>query len=47
MVTDAARLLHERAEQLTDEALVGAFATLSSVQAQALVAGTDAMHAAL
>jgi hypothetical protein len=47
VVTDEARRLHDRAEQLTDEALVGAFATLSPAQAEALIAGTDAMHAAL
>jgi hypothetical protein len=47
VVTDEARRLHERAEQLTDEALFGAFATLSADQAAALVGGTDAMHAAL
>lgn len=47
VVTDEARRQHERAEQLTDEALAGAFATLSQDEAQALIAGTDAMHAAL
>jgi hypothetical protein len=47
VVTDAARRLHEKAEELTNDALVGAFAKLSEAQGEALVAGTDAMHAAL
>jgi hypothetical protein len=47
VVTDEARRLHEQAEELTNTALVGAFATLSESQSEALVAGTDAMHAAL
>jgi hypothetical protein len=47
VVTDAARALWQRAEELTNDALEGAFAALSSDQAAALVAGTDAMHAAL
>ena len=47
VVTDEARRLHEKAEGLTNDALVGAFATLSEAQGEALVAGTEAMHAAL
>jgi hypothetical protein len=47
VVTDDARRLHEQAEQLTDGALVAAFATLNESQSAALVSGTDAMHAAL
>jgi hypothetical protein len=47
IVTDEARALHGRAEQLTDAALEGAFATLGGDASAALVAGTDAMHAAL
>ncbi len=46
-VTDAARELHAQAEELTNQALAGAFATLSDPQSEALIAGTDAMHAAL
>jgi hypothetical protein len=47
IVTDAAVLLHGRAEELTNDALVGAFATLTDDQAGALILGTDAMHALL
>jgi hypothetical protein len=47
VVTDDARRLHEQAEQLTDGALEAVFATLTDSQSEALVAGTDAMHAAL
>ena len=47
IVTDAAVLLHGRAEELTNDALVGAFATLGDDQSEALIAGTDAMHAVL
>jgi hypothetical protein len=47
IVTDTSVLLHARAEELTDEALAGAFATLSDDQAAALIAGTDAMHSAI
>ncbi len=47
IVDDAARQMREQAEQLTDQALVPAFSALSSEQADALVAGTAAMHAAL
>ncbi len=47
VVTDEARALHDRAEAITDDALVAAFAGLSSAQGEALVAGTDAMHSAL
>lgn len=47
VVTDEARRLHDQAEELTNVALEAAFATLDDAQAEALVAGTDAMHAAL
>jgi hypothetical protein len=47
VVTDEDRRLHDRAEELTNIALEPAFATLSAAQAEALVAGTDALHAAL
>jgi hypothetical protein len=47
VVTDAAVLLHGRAEELTNDALAPAFATLTDEQAAALIAGTDAMHAAI
>jgi hypothetical protein len=46
VVTDDARALHARAEQMTGEALVPAFSTLSGAQAHALVAGAAAMHGA-
>jgi hypothetical protein len=46
-VGDADRELWERAEALTDEILAPAYATLTDQQAQALIDGTDAMHAAL
>jgi len=45
--TDQHRVLRDRAEQLTDEALTGAFERLTDAQSAALVAGTQAMHAAL
>ena len=47
IVTDTAVLLHARAEELTNDALAGAFATLTDEHARALIAGTDAMHAAI
>jgi hypothetical protein len=47
VVTDEARALHARAEAMTDDALVGAFAQLTAAQSGALVAGATAMHAAL
>lgn len=47
VVTDAHRALRDRAEEMTNDALAPAFATLSDAQAAALIAGTDAMHAAL
>jgi hypothetical protein len=47
VVTDEARALHARAEQMTNEALLPAFSVLSDAQADALVAGAAAMHAAL
>jgi hypothetical protein len=46
-VTDEHRRLHVRAEELTNEALAPAFRTLTDEQAEALIAGTDAMHALL
>ena len=46
-VTDADRAALERAEDITDDILEPAFAVLSDEQAEALVAGTAAMHAAL
>jgi len=45
--TDDDRARLDRAEQITDEILEPAFAVLDDAQAAALVAGTDAMHAAL
>lgn len=47
VVTDEARALHARAEQLTNEALVPCFSALDDAAARALIAGTDVMHAAL
>jgi hypothetical protein len=47
VVTDEARALHARAEELTNDALAGPFATLTEQQSAALIAGTDAMHVAL
>ena len=47
IVTDEARALHARAEELTNEALAGPFASLTDDQVAALIAGTDSMHAAL
>lgn len=46
-VTDADRAALERAETITDDILEPAFSVLSDEQGQALVAGTNAMHAAL
>jgi hypothetical protein len=37
----------DRAESMTDDILESAFAVLSGAEAEALIAGTDAMHAAL
>ena len=47
VVTNAARALHAQAEELTNQALAGPFATLTDEQAAALIAGTDSMHDAL
>jgi len=47
VVTEQARALHARAEEFTNVALAGPFATLTDEQAAALIAGTDAMHLAL
>jgi hypothetical protein len=46
-VTDDDRAKWLRAEQLTDEILVPAYDHLTTEQAKAFIAGTDAMHAAL
>lgn len=46
-VTDHHRQLWQRAEDLTNEILAPAYAALSEAQAEALVAGTEAMAAAL
>ncbi len=46
-VTDADRAAWERAEALTDELLVPAYAVLTDDQARALIAGTTAMQSAL
>jgi hypothetical protein len=45
--TDVDRARLDRAEEITDEMLVAPFSVLTSAQASALVAGTDALHAAL
>lgn len=47
VITDADRALLERAETITDDILVPAFSVLDDAAAAALIAGTDAMHAAL
>jgi hypothetical protein len=47
VVTDADRAAHARAETLTDDILVPAFSVLDDAEAAALVAGTEAMAAAL
>lgn len=47
VVTDRDRELRARAEQLTDQALMPAFSRLTDAQSAALIAGTDAMHAAV
>jgi hypothetical protein len=46
-VTDDDRAKWLRAEQLTDDILAPAYDRLTADQAQALIAGTDAMHGAL
>jgi hypothetical protein len=46
-ITDADRAAHARAEDVTDDILVPAFSVLTESQASALIAGTDAMHAAI
>jgi hypothetical protein len=46
-VTDADRAAWQRAEALTDDLLAPAYANLSDEQAQALIAGTQAMAGAL
>lgn len=47
VVTDGDRAAMVRAEELTDELLVPSFSVLDDDAAEALVAGTRAMHAAL
>jgi hypothetical protein len=47
VVTDEDRAALERAETLTDEILLPSFAVLDEAAGDALVAGTDAMHAVL
>jgi hypothetical protein len=47
VVTDADRAALDRAETLTDDILMAAYGVLDDAAADALVAGTDAMHAAL
>jgi hypothetical protein len=47
VITDADRAAHQRAEDVTDDILLPAFSVLTAAQAEALIAGTDAMHAAL
>ena len=47
VVTEHDRAALDRAEQITDDILLPAFSTLDEAQADALVAGTTAMHAAL
>ncbi len=46
-VTEADRAALDRAERLTDEILLPSFAVLDDAAGDALVAGTDALHAAL
>lgn len=46
-VTDAHRASHVAADELTDKILVDSYATLTADQAEAFVAGTDAMLSAL
>jgi len=46
-VTDDDRARHQRAETVTDDVLERAYARLTDAQADALVAGAAAMHAAL
>jgi hypothetical protein len=45
--TDTDRLTWQRAEELTNDVVLAGFAALTGGQGAALVAGTDAMHAAL
>jgi hypothetical protein len=47
VVTDADRAKLERAETITDDVLEPAYLELSDAQAEALISGTDAIHAAL
>lgn len=47
IVTDDDRARHTHAEAMTNDMLVSAFDVLDDAGASALVAGTDAMHAAL
>jgi hypothetical protein len=47
VVTDTDRAALDRAEEVTDDILAPAYSVLTEEQAQTLVAGTDAMHAAV
>jgi hypothetical protein len=47
VVTDDARQMHHRAQELTDDALVPAFSALTDAQAEALVTTTRELHAHL
>jgi hypothetical protein len=46
-ITDEDRATWQRAEELTDELLVPAYASLTNEQADALITGTASMAAAL
>jgi hypothetical protein len=47
VVTDDHRALHQRAQELTDAALVPAFSVLTESQAASLASGATAIHAAI
>ena len=47
VITDADLMLRDRAELMTDDALESAFSRLDGAQSAALIAGTEAIHAAL
>ena len=47
IITDADRALHAKAETLTDEMVLGAYAAVDSDGADALIAGLEAMEAAV
>jgi hypothetical protein len=46
-ITDADRALHQAAEEMTDEIVLGAFSAVDAAGGAALLAGLDAMEAAL